>query len=136
MSIEQQNKQFVEQFLAKFPKSDIDGILADMSETCTWWVGGKPELFPLAGTLNKADLGDLLRKLVLPMKNGLEMRLRALTAEGERVAAEVESYGENPDGSIYNNEYHFLFVIREGKMQQVKEYLDTQHTFDVFLAGE
>lgn len=48
----------------------------------------------------------------------------------------MESYGENPDGSIYNNEYHMLFVVSDGKVQQVKEYLDTQHTFDVFLAGK
>ena len=81
-------------------------------------------------------MDDLLRNLVVPMKNGLEMRVKALTAEGDRVAAEVESYGENPDGSIYNNEYHLLFVVSDGKMQQVKEYLDTQHTFDVFLAGK
>ncbi|MEU2004874.1 nuclear transport factor 2 family protein [Rhodococcus sp. NPDC019627] len=135
MSIEQ-NKQFVEQFLAKFATADIDAVLADMSETCTWWVGGKPELFPLAGTKNKAEMDELLRNLVVPMKNGLEMRVKALTAEGDRVAAEVESYGENPDGSIYNNEYHMLFVVSDGKMQQVKEYLDTQHTFDVFLAGK
>lgn len=132
MSIEQ-NKLFVERFLAKFGRADIKGALSDMSEDCTWWIGGKPELFPSAGTKTKAEMSELLNGLILPMKNGLEMRLKAMTAEGERVAAEVESYGENPDGSVYNNEYHFLFVIRDGKIAQVKEYLDTQHTFAVFM---
>jgi ketosteroid isomerase-like protein len=136
MSIEQSNKQFVEQLLAKFARADIDGVLADMSETCTWWIGGKPDLFPLAGTKTKAEMKDLLTSLIEPMKNGLEMRLKGITAEGERVAAEVESYGENPDGSVYNNDYHFLFVVKDGQLQQVKEYLDTQHTFAVFLAGK
>ena len=132
MSIEQ-NKKFVEQFLAKFGRKDIVGVLKDMSEDCTWWIGGKLDLFPLAGTKTKAQMVEILNSLVPPMKNGLEMRLRAMTAEGDRVAAEVESYGENPDGSVYNNEYHFLFIVRDGKMVQVKEYLDTQHTFAVFL---
>lgn len=132
MSIEA-NKKTVEQFLARFPRKDIAGLLGDMSEDCTWWIGGKPALFPLAGTKTKAQMAELLKGLILPMKNGLEMRLRAMTAEGERVAAEVESYGENPDGSIYNNEYHFLFLVRNGKIAQIKEYLDTQHTFAVFL---
>lgn len=135
MSIEQ-NKQFIEQFLTKFARADIDGILADMSENCTWWVGGKPELFPLAGTKTKEQMKDLLGTLISPMKAGLEMRLKGMTAEGEKVAAEVESYGENPDGSVYNNDYHFLFVVRDGRLETVKEYLDTQHTFDVFLAGK
>ncbi len=132
MSIEQ-NKKFVEQFLAKFGRKDIVGVLKDMSEDCTWWIGGKLDLFPLAGMKTKAQMVEILNSLVPPMKNGLEMRLRAMTAEGDRVAAEVESYGENPDGSVYNNEYHFLFIVRDGKMVQVKEYLDTQHTFAVFL---
>ena len=39
MSIEQ-NKRFVEQFLAKFATADIDTVLADMSEACT---GGSAE---------------------------------------------------------------------------------------------
>ena len=132
MSIEQ-NKKFVEQFLAKFGRKDIVGVLKDMSEDCTWWIGGKLDLFPLAGMKTKAQMVEILNSLVPPMKDGLEMRLRAMTAEGDRVAAEVESYGENPDGSVYNNEYHFLFIVRDGKMVQVKEYLDTQHTFAVFL---
>lgn len=134
MSVEQ-NKKFIEQFLAKFAKADIDGIMADMSDTCTWWVGGKPELFPLAGTKSKEEMRDLLSTLISPMKAGLEMRVKGMTAEGEKVAAEVESYGENPNGSVYNNDYHFLFVVRDGRLEEAKEYLDTQHTFDVFLAG-
>ena len=37
------------------------------------------------------------------------------------------------NGRIYNNLYHFLFVVRDGKVLQVKEYLDTMHTNDVFF---
>lgn len=132
MSIEQ-NKATVERFLEHFGRKDISAILDAMSDDCTWWIGGKPELFPLAGTKTKAQFGEILRELVTPMENGLEMRLHAMTAEGDRVAAEVESYGVNPDGSVYNNEYHFLFIVRDGKIRQAKEYLDTQHTFVVFL---
>ena len=135
MSIEQ-NKKFIARFLAKFGRKDIAGALDDMSDDCTWWIGGKPELFALCGTKTKQEMADNFRRLVLPMKSGLEMRLGAMTAEGDRVAAEVESYGENPDGRVYNNQYHFVFVISNGKLVQVKEYLDTQHTFAVFFQGK
>ena len=37
------------------------------------------------------------------------------------------------NGRIYNNLYPFLFVVRDGKVLQVKEYLDTMHTNDVFF---
>jgi ketosteroid isomerase-like protein len=39
MSVEH-NKKFVAQFLAKFGRKDIAGALADMSDDCTWWIGG------------------------------------------------------------------------------------------------
>lgn len=127
------NKRLVKEFLARFGEADLEGALAMMTDDCTWWIGGKPELFALAGTKTKAEMTELLGQLVPPMKNGLQMTLHGITAEGERVAAEVESYGENPDGSVYNNDYHFLFVVRGGKLAQVKEYLDPMHTKAVFF---
>jgi hypothetical protein len=53
------------------------------------------------------------------------------TAEGERVAVEAESYARMSNGKIYQNKYHFLFTVRNGKIQAVKEYLDTMHANDV-----
>ncbi len=57
----------------------------------------------------------------------------AFTAEGERVAVETESYSEMNNGKVYNNLYHFVFVVRDGKIHEVKEFLDTEHTRAVFL---
>ena len=58
----------------------------------------------------------------------------AWTAEGERVAVETESYAEMTNGRVYNNLYHFVFVVRDSKIESVKEFLDTEHTRAVFLA--
>ena len=52
-------------------------------------------------------------------------------AEGERVAVEAESHGELNNGAIYNNHYHFLFIVRDGKITAIKEYNDTKHASDV-----
>jgi len=133
MSIEKKNKELVTEFLKRFGCNDVPGVLDMMDDDCTWWIGGKAELFPLAGVKSKGEMREILGAIVQPMPNGMEMRLRAMTAEGERVAAEVESYGEASNGRIYNNDYHFLFRIRKGKMIEVKEYLDPMHTKAVFL---
>jgi ketosteroid isomerase-like protein len=58
--------------------------------------------------------------------------VHALTAEGDRVAAEVESYAPLVTGSLYNNHYHMLFEFRDGRIAVVKEYADTAHARDVF----
>jgi len=63
------------------------------------------------------------------LKGGLKMTVKSLIAEGDKVAVEVESWGELQNGRVYNNEYHFLMTIRDGKIHEVREYLDTQHVF-------
>jgi ketosteroid isomerase-like protein len=49
------------------------------------------------------------------------------------VAVETESYAALNNGNVYNNLYHFLFVVHDGKLFEVKEYLDTIHTNNVFF---
>ncbi len=61
------------------------------------------------------------------------MRLISMVAEGDTVAAEVESYGKLNNGRVYNNDYHFLFKVRGDKISLSKEYLDTMHTNSIFL---
>jgi ketosteroid isomerase-like protein len=66
-------------------------------------------------------------------KDGLEQRIGAVTAEDDRVAVEVEVEGVAPNGKLYNNTFHYLFRFRDGKICQVKEYVDTYHAAEVFL---
>jgi len=63
---------------------------------------------------------------------GIEFTLHSLTAEGDRVAAEVESHAPLVNGTVYHNHYHMLFVLRDGRIATVKEYADTAHARDVF----
>lgn len=125
------NKALVEKFFACFGRKDVAGALALMTDDATWWIAGKPRLFPLAGLKSKSEMGGILNSLVPVMKNGLQITPKAMIAEGDKVAVEAESYGEFPDGRVYNNEYHFLVVIKDGKVQAVKEYLDTMHTAEI-----
>ncbi len=57
------------------------------------------------------------------------MKVKGAIAEGDQVAVEAESWGELKNGRVYNQEYHFLITLRDGKISAVREYLDTQHAF-------
>jgi len=47
--------------------------------------------------------------------------------QGNQAAAEVESERTHVNGKTYANKYHFLITIEDGRMTQVKEYMDTLH---------
>ena len=129
----EKNKNVVLSFFENFSAGKVDAALAMLADTATWWVAGNPEKFVLAGTKTKAQFAELLNGLGAAMPKGLRVTPKGLTAEGERVAVEAESYGETANGKIYNNLYHFLFEVRGGKIQAVREYLDTMHAKEVLV---
>ncbi|MBQ0758274.1 MAG: ketosteroid isomerase-like protein [Zhongshania sp.] len=125
------NKMVVMNFFEAFSSGDVERTMAFLSDhEFEWWISGNPAVFPLAGSRDKAGFGQLLNGVVENCKDGIKIKVLATTAEGERVAVEAESYAEVA-GKIYNNLYHFLILIRDGKIIKVKEYLDTMHANDV-----
>jgi len=66
----------------------------------------------------------------------LQLKLLATTAQGDRVAAECESYGVRNDGIVYHNYYHQLWRLDDaGKIAVYKIYDDSKHVADVQLEG-
>jgi ketosteroid isomerase-like protein len=121
----QENKQAVLDFCAHFKKAALPDLLDAMSEDATWWIVGKPHLFPGAGTKSKADMKRIWGNLFAHMKDGLDMNVIGMIAEGDKVAAEIRSHADLTDGRVYENQYHMLFTLRRGKIVEVKEYADT-----------
>jgi ketosteroid isomerase-like protein len=133
MSMEE-NKHLARQFIDCFNANDIAGALDLMTEDATWWIAGKPEQLPAAGLYNKQKIARLLYNMASQLANGLKMTVKSLMAEDEKVAMEVESYGELRNGRVYNQQYHFLLMMREGRIEAIKEYLDTQHVYATWFA--
>lgn len=110
------NKDIVRRFLEAVEAGDLDTIEYLQAPSCNWWVLGGGEMSREAYT--EAVKGMLLS--ASPRK----IEIVGMIAEGDMVAAEVKSelhFGER----VYANEYHDLFVIREGQIVHGREYFDT-----------
>lgn len=128
MSVEE-NRKVVEKMLAAFTAGRMDEVLGSLSDSATWWIAGT---FPLSGTKTKKEFAELVGGIGDTVEGTLRLSPKAWTAEGDRVAVEVESYAKLKNGRVYNNFYHFLFEVKNGKIQKVKEYLDTMHANATF----
>ena len=128
------NRATAKRFFELFSASDIDGALALMTEDATWRIPGKQELLPTAGLYTKERIARLFRRMLDALPTGLRMNVISSLAEGDRVALEVTSSGDLKNGRLYRQEYHFLLEFRDGKICAVREYLDTQHAHDVWIA--
>ena len=95
------------------------GLLA---EDATYWIPGD---WPNGGTFGKADVAKMVTAGTEVFQGPLDIVIHGVTASEDRVAVEMESRGTFRDGRPYNNSYHWLFVIRDGRIRTVKEYTDT-----------
>ena len=129
----QENKQRAVELFERFTKSDIDGVLAMMTDDATWLIPGKRELTPSAGLYDKRKIGKLFNVMLGRLKGGLKMTVKSAIAEGDKVAIEIESEGDLTNGNLYRQQYHFLIEFRDGKIRAVREYLDTQHAHAVWF---
>lgn len=128
----EENQKIVARFWEAFSSSDHEAALALLDDKdFTWWILGSPKQFCLAGSRDKAAFRELLSGVSGNTEDGIRMIPSGWTAQGDRVAMEAESHARMRSGKVYNNLYHFLHIVRDGKICQVKEFLDTQHASDV-----
>lgn len=123
-----ENKRIVLGFFENLNAGNAAAALEALADSATWWIQGN---FPLSGTRTKAQFVELLGQLGAAIDGALTLRVRGVTAEGDRVAVEAESHAKMKSGKTYQNRYHFLCEVRDGKIQAVREYLDTMHANEV-----
>jgi ketosteroid isomerase-like protein len=123
------NKALVRRFWDAFSAGQYADALSMLSEDATWWVAGTTAL---SGTYSKPAFAKLLGEVTGGAPKGVRVTPKVLTAEGDRVAVEAESYAEINNGRTYRNQYHFLMVIKDGQFIAVREYLDTEHVTATF----
>ncbi len=126
MSIEQ-HKQIAATFFQHISAGNFQTALAMMNEDATYWILGRRDVIPSAGANDRARMERIFNAMTERMDSPLQMRIKSAIGEGDRVAMEMESHGTLKNGRVYNNQYHLLMRIADGRIAEVREYLDTQH---------
>jgi hypothetical protein len=127
MSVDQ-NKQLVEKLIKRASGTLEGDPFEDFASDCAYWLAGEQATHGSkhSGTYQGIDA---IRRVAASMFSDVAQiesyEIRGITAEGDRVAVEAESRFRTVKGALYNNRYHFLFIIRAGKIVRFNEYLDT-----------
>ncbi len=124
-------KQIARDFMDALSSGDPQRILACYADDATVWTAGS---LPFSGLHTTHEVVALCEGLLGAFPQGLQFTVKAMTAEGERIAIEAEGAGTHASGEVYHQRYHFLVVIRDGKVAQMKEYFDTELARKVLLA--
>lgn len=62
----------------------------------------------------------------------LQLEIKQLIAEGDKVVSEMQGTSQSAGGKDYNNTYCVVLTLRDGKITEMREYLDTELLTAVF----
>ena len=126
------NKTVAASFFEHLSNGDVNALMDLYAEDCTCWTAGT---LPFSGTHPKAVVPAMVEGVHGVFPAGLKFSVQSMIAEGDCVSVEAQSTGEHVSGQTYHQHYHYVFVIREGKIHRIKEYFDTMHANDVLCSA-
>ncbi|SFR90063.1 nuclear transport factor 2 family protein [Sphingomonas jatrophae] len=127
------NKAIVRRFFEVMSAGDVDTMLGFYADDMVLTTMGGTLI---SGSFTKADIAAAANRIYDVFPEGISFEILGLVAEKDRVAVEATSSGAHVSGAHYANHYHFLFHLRDGRITEMKEFMDTELVTDILCGGQ
>jgi uncharacterized protein (TIGR02246 family) len=130
------SKAVVERYIAAAEARDEAALRVAFTEDATWQLDGA---LPISGTWRGRDaiLGDFLATAMSYYEPGsVSIEVTSLLPDGDAVVAEWTSRARTAGGGRYENHCIGVFRVRDGRIQSVREYMDTLYASEVAFGGD
>ena len=128
-SLTDKNKQITREFFEAL-STGSDQYLDFYTDDSIIWTAGNNSI---GGTRTKKEIINFAQNILSAFPSGITFNITGMTAEEEKVAVEISGEAVHASGQTYNNQYHFLLRIKDGKILELKEYMDTQLAAKILL---
>jgi uncharacterized protein (TIGR02246 family) len=125
------SKAVARQYIAAAQDGDEDAIRNLFAQDATWTLAGK---LPISGVWKGRDaiLHEFLATAMSYYEPGsISLEITGMIAEHDQVVLQWTSRARTRDGRPYENGCIGVFTIREGRIQHVREYMDTLYAQEV-----
>jgi len=133
MSEIERNKDIARKFFNDMSNNNIAGIIEAYDDDVRIYTMGNTLI---SGVVNKTQAKEFAGQVLGSFPQGIRFEVHNLTAEGDRVAIEAESFATHVSGKYYNNKYHFFMRLKDGLITEFKEYMDTEMVTEVLCGGQ
>lgn len=116
------NKAVVREFLLSLSQLRLDEARELMHKQCEcqlMTVSIKPNVFDREGMLH------FLESVKSALPGAIRFEFVEMTTEGNRVSTVVNGFSKTIEGTDYNNRYHFLHYLEDGKIRKHLEFMDS-----------
>ena len=128
-SVTDQNKKITKEFFKALSNGSDEYLDFYTDESIIWTAGNNA----IGGTRTKEEVVSFAQNILAAFPTGIKFYITGITAEEDRVAVEIDGEAVHASGETYNNQYHFLLIIKDGKILELKEYMDTQLAAKILL---
>ena len=128
-SLTDENKKIAKKFFEALSAGSNKYLDFYTDDSVIWTAGDNA----IGGTRTKKEIINFAQNILSAFPSGITFKITGMTAEEEKVAVEVNGEAIHSSGQTYNNQYHFLLRIQDGKILELKEYMDTQLAAKILL---
>jgi ketosteroid isomerase-like protein len=120
------NRKLAEEFCGRLSSGDIDKVMAMFAEDACVRLMMRRNLLPLKIAAEYRTRAEIRRFFVGAFATETPHHAcRSIVVEGNRLAIETVSDTELPGGYRYTNNYVFMIEAEDGKIVEMREYMDT-----------
>jgi ketosteroid isomerase-like protein len=126
------NKKMMQFIFQELSTGNDEPFLDAMADDMQWtWMGSGQWSRTFKG--KQAVLDELWSAVRTTLKPPYKVIAHRFIADEDYVAVEASGQNTTPEGKVYNNKYCWVCRISEGKLHELREYMDTQLVTDTFL---
>ncbi|HKP34581.1 MAG TPA: nuclear transport factor 2 family protein [Sphingomicrobium sp.] len=125
------NKQLVRDAFEALGRSDARPLIDLMADEFAWIIEGQSR-FSRRFDGKAAVKGELLEPLFEAFATAYHFTIDEIIAEGDRVVVLGRGEVTMKSGKDYNNSYCFVLRLSDGRLVELREYLDTALVESVF----
>ena len=126
------NEQLVLDFFEVLSSGDLETLRGFYHEHSVW----EPKVKDIAGAGKHVGM-DIIDKFLAPVRGLFEpgdpkVHVQTMFSAGPMVCVESFSTGKTLDGLVYENDYCWVFEVANGKIDAMREYMDSHYTAKLF----
>ena len=125
------SKEIVGELIDAIATSDADKLLGTLADDVTWTFFGSHRF---AGTFRGKNelMTGLFAVVGEVLEDGIKLHVKSIVVDGGQVIVEGKGQARSKAGLDYNNDYCLAFDVVGGKIQHVREYLNSELVTKVF----
>jgi hypothetical protein len=128
MSAADKNEQLVRSFFETLSTGDLERLRPLLHKDATWRVMSRG--IPGAGVHTGRDF--IIDQFLAPVRGLFEpgdpkVDIDTIIGKGNLVAVETKGRGRLKNGKDYNNLYAWMIEIKDGKIYELREYMDSHY---------